>query len=460
MRISGSNIVKASCAILLLGILAVSCGKDPIFYLISTETAPVPPRIPGAPTNMVVFEREIASGDKIKFLFVASGRLHWYGSPDPVTESPGWDRDYGIPQPGGKIIALAVTKDHLYALCLSGNSLRATLRRIGKGHNDSWQEMTNSSSTYTLIQSIYSTYSDDPADDGQLFVGARKNDKENEDYGILYLSGTTLKTLRDNTTLLSGAAYRNSSYYVCTRSDDEKRGGRILKVSTAFNSVTQLNNIGSEKIKVPKDPQVEPPEFDDKWRITYNYKDISFMGMIKLKNTEGSIIAIERDRGYLYEILTDTDVNNMFPSPQDTTAVDALKDSAFSQIYYKNGDKAETGGYAMGGLALWEGDSTKLLVASRQGTLLSTSYNNGYREFLLKSDGSFDKTRILYPSFMYTCDESRYTTSLGKHPINHLFQAPDTVDKDKTFFTSTQTGGLWSYRNRIGSGGWQWNAED
>jgi len=461
MKISTSNIVKGFCAILLLGIIAVSCRKDPIFFIISNETAPIPPRIAGAPTNMVRFDRKNPynpSAPDIPLLFVASGRLHWYGSPNPAIESPRWDRNYGIPQPGGTIISLAVTKDYLYALCLNGSSLHAKLRYIG--HGDVMWQTVIMASDYPLIQSIYSTYSDGDTDPGRLFAGARKNNTSTETYAILYLESAILRVLIPNTEMLSGAAYRDNNYYVCTRGDG------IFKISDTDLTVSRLRNIQSFGTSVPgpppADPDDPPPPNEVKQLIQDGNNKIFFMGMIKLGIAE-SIIAIERDGGTLYEILTDTDINNMFPNPLNPPSIPILeRNGAFSQIFYIDSSRARTSGYAIGALALWEdplNPDMKLLVASKQGTLLSSSYNNGYSEFKLKPDGSFDKVNP--SSGMLTVNNpDRYSTSLEKQPINHLFQAPEDVDPKKTFFASTQTGGLWSYRDRSSNGGWQWNAEN
>ena len=499
MKKSTSNIVKGFCAILLLGGLAVSCRQDPIFHVISTETAPIPPRIAGAPTNMVVFEREyqvpvdpadpdfdpdaVPETKTITLLFVASGRLHWYGSPDPATESPKWDRDYGIPRPGGKVIALAVTKTRLYALCLSSGSLRATLRYTTKTCNDTWHPVSRASE-YPLIQSIYSTYSDGDGEGGQLFAGARKSSKNTETYAILYLDSSTdtLQKLKSDTEMLSGAVYRKTEgiYYMCTRGNGIYR---VKKTDLETNSVSdttvlQLKNIRKAEIQVeidpgdpPSDPD-EPPEIQIEIQPVIQERNnrIVFMNIIKLKDSAESIIAIGRDGGVLHEILTNDALVDMFDDvPDSAELLEDLKESrAFSQIFYINSEtgnpsgNARTGGFATGAFALWEdplNSATKLLVAGRQGTLFSTSYNNGYIEFKLTSDGSFDKEN---PSRgMLTVDNSdRYSTSLEKQPINHLFQVPVEVDTRKIFFASTQTGGLWSYRNRSSNGGWQWNAED
>jgi len=456
MRKNTSNIVKGFCAILLLGITAVSCRQDPIFYIITTETAPIPPRIPGSPTNMVVFERNYLSDPAdpgsektIPLLFVASGSLHWYGG-DPF--NPGWDGDYGIPQPAGRVISLAVTENRLYALCLHGNSLIATLQYIGR--TGGWNTISGIGE-YPSIQSIYSTYSGQPGEQGQLFAGASISSKTSITYAILYLENDTLKVLKRETSMLSGAVYRNSNdtYYLCTRGDGIFHVG---KTNLAANTVSQLKNINfvsrEEPILLypgnPDDPD-DPPVYGTVI-VTEPVEDVSnilFMGMIKLKDSAESIIAIERTtrRGTLYEVLESEELA-----------------AYFSPIIYSNNSVATIGTFAIGALALWQDrdEYVKKLVVGRQGTLSSTSYNNGYVEFYLRSDNSFDKDNAT--RFMDTVhgNTDRYSTNLGKHPINHLFQVPREVDDNMTFFASTQAAGLWSYRNRPGNGGWQWNAEN
>jgi len=421
MKINKSNIVKGFCIIILLGTIAMSCRQDPIFYIISSETAPVPPRISGSPTNMVVFERTYLSDPadpdsekSIPLLFVASGILHWYGRPPDTGEPPSWDRSYGIPQPMGRIISLAVTKDRLYALCLNGDSLIATLQYMG--HTGGWNIIPGISS----LQSIYA----DPETD-RLFVSAGSASINNTiAYSIYYLDlkDDTLKLLRNFTAMLSGAAYRKGTYYLCTR------GAGIFQV-------TETDLAADLPISTP---------LNNFFGIPGNL--MSFMGMIKLKDPAESIITIDRTGGSLYEIL------------ENEQGV-----AYFSPMYYYIGTSVTITSYAIGGLALWEDASgfIKKLVVSRQGTLYSTSYNNGYTEFYLNSyDGSFDKGNPIYYMDTVSGYSDRYSTSLGKLPINHLFQAPREIDPEMTFFASTQTAGLWSYRYRPFNGGWQWNSEE
>jgi hypothetical protein len=458
MKINKSNVVKSFCAIFLLGIIAVSCAQDPIFYIVTTETAPIPPLIPGSPTNMVIFEHTYLSdpanpGSKktIPLLFVASGSLHWYGG-NP--SNPEWDGDYGIPQPEGRITSLAVTKNRMYALCLDGNSTDATLRYIGR--TGGWNTIPGTDE-YPLIQSIYA----DP-ETNRLFVGAAITSKTEITYAILYLdlNENRLKVLRRKTAMLSGAVYRNSNgaYYLCTRGDGIFKVSESNLATNNINDATvlQLNNIGPVEIEVTIPDPENPPEIQIKIETVIQRKDnkILFMGMIKLEDSAESIIAVERTNatvrasGALYEIL------------------EKEGSAYFSQMYYNNDYKNKdnsitTSGHAMGVLALWEDTNgyIKRLVAGRQGSLTSSSYNNGYVEFNLKPDDSFDKTNN-NRSMLTVHDPDRYSTNLGKLPINHLLQTPPNIDIKRTFFASTQTAGLWSYRDRPSNGGWQWNAEN
>jgi len=380
-----------SKTIILFGLaLVFSCSQDPIFFKISTETAPVKPRIPGGPTNMVVFNSR---------MYVASGKLFSYNS------ASGWDDS--LQPPGGKVKSLAATTAYLYALCLNDSGV-STLRRIGT--TGEWDTIGNAESTYTLIQSIYATT-------GRLFAGARNN--SGSDYGILSLAdgaSTTLQLINglSNTEMLSGAARKGTSHYLSTM------GKGVYKIDeadlSANNPATQLGGSENELL----------------------------MGMIQLE--DGSIIVIKRNGGTFFEIQADE----------------------FKELKYSDGVTVATGRFAIGALALWQQNVTegrKLLIAGIQGdlsnTTTSSSYTNGYVEFDLKSDGSFDigSTRRDYnPSLTVDGNTDRYTATIGKHPINHLYQAPPDVDTNRTFFASTQAAGLWSYRDR--TGGLQWNAEN
>jgi len=154
----------------------------------------------------------------------------------------------------------------------------------------------------------------------------------------------------------------------------------------------------------------------------------TFTGMIKLDTDK--IIVVEQDGGTLYEVMSSR-LNNLVVS---------------------------TGKYATGALSLWEKNGTKMLTAGIQGAKTNTVTSHGYVEFGLDSSGDLTGSRNDPPTI--TVDNpDRYQASLGKHPINHMHQASVNVDpSENRFFASTQSAGLWSYKNR--SGGPQWNAEN
>jgi len=393
----------------LWGLAAVSCKQDDVFNKIASETAPIKPRIEGAPTNMVVFER-----NGVSVMYVAAGQLHWYAKAPDGT--PQWDLgDYAIPQPAGKIISLAVAGDRLYALCRDGNGINATLQYIGSNGNE-WKPINSPTAE---IQSIY-------AANTQLFAGAGTGT-----YAIYYLDNDdTLKMLKSDTLIFSGAACKDGIYYLSTRGDG------IFQISETDLAAGVINDTVI--------PLADNTGIDEKNKRM-------FMSMIKLE--DDTIIAVERDGGSLYEI------NN----------------GSFTRMHYESGDTdwINIGKYATEALTLWKEidpesqDITKrLFIVGIQGGLYSTttsSHTYGYVEFdLINSDGSFDKTsrRRDAGNLLSVADQDRYMASMGTHPVNHLFQAPEDIDPNMTFFASTQNAGLWSYRDRPNNGGPQWNAEE
>ncbi|MDR2575285.1 MAG: hypothetical protein LBC52_02460 [Treponema sp.] len=421
--------------------LVFSCSQDPIFYTISTEPIPVKPRIQGGPTNMTVFERTY-SGKKVSIMYVASGDLHWYAKAERGAGEPGWDSaEYKIPQPGGKVIGLAATGEHLYALCIIGTGVTTVLRRIGPAEDDWSTVPLETGIRYRLVQSIF-------ANGERLFAGAMSNNST--DYGILYLKDSSsaapsLGLLASDTEMLSGAARLGAFHYLSTR------GKGVYKIAeAAFSNVTGPNGMDisqlQELVRKKDEDGIEP--------AGVNYL---FMGMIQLEGEDGAIIAIERNGGTLFEV----------------------KEIGFTRIRYSNGANAASGRFATGALALWrqvirgdDGQNPKpgekrMLIAGIQGGLFSTttssSFTHGYVEIELDTvtfeDGwlVLNNNRNISPDLTVDGNTDRYTATIGKHPINHMYQTSQEIDVNMTFFASTQTAGLWSYRDR--EGGWQWNAE-
>jgi hypothetical protein len=415
-------------AIFLLGLLAaVSCSQDAIFYGISKETAPKDPRIKGSPTNMVMFTRTTDDGDDVKMLCVASGKIHWYAKPNLTENVPAWDKGGLLPQPGGRVIALAATDDRMYALCMTGHGVDTVVRYIGK--TDKWTTISTPSN-YPLIQSIYTA-------NGHLFAGARKNDSTTETYAILRLDTTTDPTAprftplaEDNIKMLTGAIYDGSIYYLSTKSGI---------YTTDLSAAAPLSDLSGTEDKDRNDNRI-------------------FVGIIKLENTPSTIIAVERDGGKFYEVKPGGFELMKYTDPETNDVSDV---------------SIATGSYATGALVLWEATGTgmkaeerrKMLIAGVQGSLYNTttsSYSHGYVEFDLDENGSLHTaSKRRDPGKLESVDDNdRYAASLDKYPINHLFQAPEEIDIYRTFFASTQTAGLWSYRDRSSNGGWQWNAEE
>jgi len=379
--------------------LVLSCSQDPIFFTISTEPRPVKPRIQGGPTNMVEYNNR---------MYVASGKLFSYNG------ASGWDDSL---QPGDKVIGLASTGDHLYALCLTGSGVNTVLRRWEP--TGGWADIGNAESTYTLIQSIY-------ADNGELFAGAMNNN--GSDYGILYFDGGVLRRIAGDTAMLSGAAYRTDDavYFLSTKG----RGVYTISETDLLANKTATQLGGSE--------------------------DRLLMGMVKLKDdstpSKEAIIVIERNDGTFYE----------------------ARKEGFKILTYTSGAlvTSASGKFATGALAEWvdniNNTNQKMLIAGIQGGLFSTSttssYSHGYAEIELDSPFNIvngwlvlNNPRSTNPDITVNHDTDRYTATIGKHPVNHFFQAPVDIDPNRTFFASTQTAGLWSYRYR--DGGLQWNAE-
>jgi len=203
---------------------------------------------------------------------------------------------------------------------------------------------------------------------------------------------------------LKGVAYDSSGsvyYYLCT-----SKG--IICVDSSFNYNSTLE------------------------------KDIEFNSIINLNTTKAEAITVN---GAIYEISNATATNKNVNSS-----------SAFN-------DKKR---YTTNALAIWKNPDTtqpNLLLVGRRESYYSTStgYTYGYVEIGLDSSSGITGTEYKNPgegSPTSVDNNERYVSSLGKKPVNHIIQFPDS---NGTLFASTQQNGVWSYRIRDGE--WQWNAE-
>ena len=428
---------------LALGLLAASllamtsCGRDAIFFIISTEVPPQPPMIEGGPTQMVFFNwlspltmtgTALDDGeypyldngnDTINYrpvIFVASGGLFWYtpeyrkanGEWDNTTTK--WRADIGITQPDGRIIGIAATQRFLYAL--TGGGINNTIYRTNSSMDGRWEAVGRSN-----IQVIF-------ADGERLFAGIRTG--PGPVYGISSIrdNENELTLVVGGTRLLTGAVSDGTSYFLSTGRDSFRFDG-----TTAI----PLRNATAD----PEDG--EQPVFTG-----------AIMGMIRLP--DNSIIAVGRG-GSLHRANGDSLALIQRTNAQGVPETNAQGDPIWMS----------TGRFATSALAIWEDSITgnRVLAVGVQGSLTTTTFNNGYVEFPLNDDGSLDTRATRHDADRLESvqgQNDQYRTSLGRLPINHLFQAPREISEDMTFFASTQTVGLWSFRDRDGVP--QWNAEN
>jgi len=309
-------------------------------------------------------------------------------------KGPRTDQNVGwsnIEKPGGRIIMLASTSTNLYVLCDTGG---ARLNMVIKQFNGSWSNVPFSNGT---PQYIYTA-------NNELFIGSNIGD----DFSFYNASGVKLGDGQ-----LSVVAYDKINYYLCSTNG-------IIYTTTNPSSVT-----------TPITP-ITPSGTGNK----------DFTSIINVKNDSDSskdvIIAIARS-GEIYKVTS--------------SAVDPI-------------GRNLTPRYASNALSLWEEDKSdpnnknRLLLVGRQDNLNYTTdsgYTYGYLELILDENGTitsdYAEPGLRTPTTLVDGNNSRYKSTIGKHPVNHIFQASDGV-----LFASTHRNGVFSYRER--KSGWQWNAED
>jgi len=310
-------------------------------------------------------------------------------------------------QPGGRILQLAATDSYLYALCFP-NSGNTNLKRFSAAGN--WEDVTGDTGGYNMLQSVY-------AANDKVFIGAEKNGS----FIILYMTdndGAYSPLTPGSTTdtpeyMFCGLAYDSQYYYLCTRSN------KFFLTPITGGPVTAKSKM--------KD---DDPEKDD---------DVKFTGIINLGNN--TILAISRN-GNLYNVNSGLDITRL------------------ENISIGNNR------YSTGALAVWrdETGTPKLLLAGRQDSLVYTvdsGYTYGYMELELDSGGIKAGMNFTEPGkadISSVADNERYISTIGKYPLNHIFQMTADIDPNMTLFASTQKNGVWSYRVRDSIP--QWNAEE
>ena len=386
--------ISIFCAVFASAIFALVCCNEPVFWSISQAVEPADPRIEGGPTNFAVFKDAV---------YVATGSsLHKYTGGN----SEGWNND--IP-PGGRIVQIASTGEYLFALCYRQSSSNiaenTVLKRFDGGK---WEELEGSG-----IQQIY-------AAGDKLFFGTGSSSS----FTLHYVDNSETPSVKnltgENVTGdLRGAAFDGTDNYICTTN----------------NGVFRMNSTSGEAVSIPILSDGEEKKSSSE----------KFTGMINLGGASNTILLITRN-GRLFTVKGDN--------------LESVENVSL-------GNRMSTGA-----LAIWidkDDDSKRLLLAGRQDSLVysvNSGYTYGYLELELdyngvngiKAESQFREPGIRTPSSVIDGDNERYKSTIGKYPVNFIFQTPQSIESDMILFASTQKNGVWSYRQR--KGGPQWNAEE
>ena len=294
-------------------------------------------------------------------------------------------------RPGGKIFTLAVTNNNFYALCLDSSSGKKTIKVFNES-NGSWIDFNGYDDDHK-IQEI-------AAAGDQLFVQAG-------DYGSYYILSSNNHKIIETAgyNMLNGAAYNSGYYFLSAKDQFIESGGNIYRIAEGNLSSGKAENAGSGP----------------------------FVGIVNIGFGSNPVKAINRD-GRIFNVTSES----------------------ISSTGTSMGNRLATGA-----LAVWKKDGNLLLLAGRQdvlGTTVTSGYSYGYMEVGLTGNGditgSLVEPGINSISSVIQGDNGRYRSTIGRYPVNHIFQA-----SDGTLFASTQTNGIYSYRDRKNIG-LCWNAEE
>jgi hypothetical protein len=396
VKLMKKNLTKKCLFCFALIFILCVCKQEPIFYAISLEVKPVEPRIKGVSTSFAVYEG---------CMYVASGNTlyKYYADQDNAY----WNKET---QPGGKILQIASTGGYLYALCSDDQNINGKIV-IKRFYNSSWAEIGGDAKDSYKVHNIF-------AANNMLFIMAAAS--ANYSYTILYIDDNSgnLKELniidadQNGAGEINGAAFDGTSYFLSTKNkgiykiDDISAGASLIKYKDADDNTVNIN----------------------------------FSGIINLQDNNNTILLIARN-GDVYTV----------------------KDS-ITKI-----ENVSLGYMSTGALAVWKENETssgRLLLAGRQDSLnysVSSGYTYGYLELQLDENGirsgeNFVEPGLYILSSVKTGENERFKSTIGKYPVNYIFQTPYEIDSGMTLFASTQKNGVWSYRDRGGI--FQWNAEE
>ena len=424
-------------------LLTLTCSDD-IFYTISREVPLIPPLIKGSPTNFIDYNGK---------MYVASERSLWDYD---YLNSKKWNHI----KFDDHIVQLAATSYHMYMLCLV-DSEKDTVRKIyqstGVGGEDVIK-LPSEAGEFNIPQSIY-TVKD------VLYIGTQKNDNSNEFNVIKFNVDGTGETLlpQDNNkdAILYGVASDGETTFLCT-------GNGIFAVENGETKGKLIDSNGFRGIiTLPDDKSVV---------AIANNGTLSRIDNISVCKND------DCKKEFGAGILVCPVCSGVTAKKQILTRITAITDR-----------------WASGAIAIWEDKddpSQKLLLVGRRETeYSSTSGNtNGYLEmkFYENTGSIIDYACNDCKKYFLTCDipkddldvmkcpecggalskinntfhepgrgtpttvadNERYISSIGKVPINYIYQSPVP---DRVLFAATQKEGVWSYRKR--EGGEMWNSE-
>ena len=454
------KLLQQKLLLILAAAVILSACNDPVFDAISLEVPPVRPLINGAPTNMVVFSYDttIINDSGIEeivtdsFIYAASGRILWR------YDGTRWER--ASPQPSGRIIQLAATNNFLYALTFEDSRDRVTftLRRFNRAI---WESITDVEGTIRNIHAV----------NNALFINTEVSETNRTAHRIFYIyedqinpedTSLTAVILQYNNVNaegeISGVAWNGTYYFIPASYIYEERNVETDEITPRRRSGVFVVDSSGAVLR-----RLAAPVFDsDANRMPVD----RFMGIINLENAANTIVVIARN-GELFTVT-------------DSVISDPIRDVSMGNHR------------ATGALAIWrnpdyyltfeDGDphpSPSLLLAGRQSRTATTAFGftQGYLEIYLDANGIKIEMNDADPprntnnfrepglrtgvTVSSVHRHERYMSTLGRHVVNHIFQAPFQLDPDMTLFASTQLNGLWSYRDRGTTvPEWQWNAEN
>jgi len=308
------------------------------------------------------------------------------------------NNEWGNTLLSNRIVQLAATDSYLYALFFEerGSIILEIKRTATPEAADSWINILSLTNENFSNSKFQTIYSAG----NTLFIGAQISNEDR--YIVIQVIGDviTYTNISGNiSALLRGAAFDGTNIFLCTEGGIYKNG--VL-------------------IPVPEN------------------SNFNFRGIISLD--DNSIAAITRN-GNLHRISPDFE-------PEPVTG-------------FNDGRRAT------GAMAVWQDTNdpqNRILLVGRQDISLSSSgFTFGYVELILDAAGgisavdTFRTPGVHQPSTID--DNSIYVSSLGKIPINHIFQTPVNVDGERVLFASTQQDGVWSVRGRPNNSSPHWNAE-